>query len=169
MSTQIQAIDFSLGNAYFHLRPLAPSEKFLELYCKGFEDELHFRFSDWMRLTNFMFGNDIAESYVVPEEAPLDSYGELTLIAGFAQLDNEPAHLTYSMTNPADPANPIAKIYMTEGFCAAVLRCIRCGELRRFDASLADAVEPLRQALQESGGLLGTGVSGLPMARQPMS
>ncbi|MBN3851317.1 hypothetical protein G3N58_31520 [Paraburkholderia sp. Ac-20342] len=160
MSTQIQSIDLSIGNAYFHLRPLAPSEKYLELYCKGFEDELHFRFSDWMRLTDFMFGNEIADSYVVPEDAPLDSYGELTLIVGFAQRDQEPAHLTYSMVNPLDPEDPLGKIYMTEGCCARLLQSIRCGELRRFDPSLADAVEPLREALTESGGLLGTVVAG---------
>ncbi|MFM0567051.1 hypothetical protein PQQ88_01725 [Paraburkholderia caledonica] len=159
MSTQTQAIDFSLGNAYFHLRPLAPSEKFLELYCKGFEDELHFRVGDWMRLTDFMFGNDIVDNYAVPEEAPLDGYGELTLVAGFARRDHEPAHLMYSTVNPVDPSNPIAKIYMTEGCCVRLLQAICCGELRRFDASLADAVEPLREALRGSGGLLGTAIA----------
>ncbi|MDR6374170.1 hypothetical protein [Paraburkholderia caledonica] len=160
MSTQTQSIDFFTGNAYFHLRPLAPSDKFLELYCTGFEDELHFRFCDWMDLAEFIFENGIAESYLVPDDAVLDNYRELTLVAGFAQRDQESAVLIYSMANPLDPENLLVKIYITEGCCARLLQSMRCGELRRFDPSLADAVEPLREALRESGGLLGTVVTG---------
>lgn len=160
MSTQIPSIDFSIGNAYFHLRPLAPSDKYLELYCMGFEDELHFRFSDWMCLTDFMFSNGIADDLLIPEDAKLDSYRELTLIAGFAQHNEAPAHLSYTTVNPLDPENTLAKIHMTRGCCAKLLQSIRSGELRRFDPSLADAVEPLRAALEDSGGLLGTLVAG---------